>query len=133
KGGRVRFLAWFLIVITPLLIGYRFVSPDSWLFYVAMSAGFVAMMAFFGPVFSTVQDLSPPDLRGVSTAVLLLFSNVIGIGLGAFSVGLLSEVYGAMQATQPLTWALLSVDLLGIFTILSFWAGSVYYDKETLG
>ena len=129
-GGRLRFLAYFLIAITPLLIGYRFVSPDSMLFYVAMSAGFVSFMAFYGPVFSTVQDITPPNMRGLTTAVLLLVSNLIGIGLGAVIVGTLSAVFSGMGWSQPLTWSLFAVDLLSAFTILWFWLGSVHYERE---
>jgi MFS family permease len=129
-GGRLRFLAWFLIVLTPLLLGYRFVSPESPFFYVAMSAGLVSFMAFYAPVFSTVQDLSPPDMRGVSTAVLLFMSNILGIGLGAVTVGALSAGYTAIDIAQPLTWSLITVDLLSIFTVVSFWIGSVYYERD---
>ena len=130
KGGRMRFLAWFLILITPLLLGYRFVSPDSPIFYIAMSAGFVSFMAFFGPVFSTVQDLSPPDMRGITTAVLLLLSNMLGIGFGAVAVGSLSALYTSLAIAQPLTWSLITIDLLGVFTVASFWIGSVYYERD---
>ena len=126
----MRFLAWFLILITPLLLGYRFVSPDSPIFYIAMSAGFVSFMAFFGPVFSTVQDLSPPDMRGITTAVLLLLSNMLGIGFGAVAVGSLSALYTSLAIAQPLTWSLITIDLLGVFTVASFWIGSVYYERD---
>ena len=95
-----------------------------------MSAGLVSFMAFYAPVFSTVQDLSPPDMRGVSTAVLLFMSNILGIGLGAVTVGALSAGYTAIDIAQPLTWSLITVDLLSIFTVVSFWIGSVYYERD---
>ena len=130
KGGRLRFLAVFLLIITPFFISFRFVSPDSPLFYVGMCAGFLSLTAFYGPVFSTVQDLSPTKLRGVTTAVLLLMCNLVGIGLGGLATGVLSDFYSGQGVLEPLTLALLSIDLVGILTITSFFIGSVHWQRQ---
>ena len=130
KGGRLRFLVYFLLAVTPLMVSYRFVEPGSFLFYMGMSMGFLSFTAFYGPVFSTVQDMSPAKLRGVTTAILILMCNLVGLGLGAVAVGVLSEVFQSMQMSNPLTLSLLSIDLLGIFTVLSFFIGSVYWQKQ---
>jgi len=94
------------------MISYRFVSPESPLFYIGMCAGFVSFTAFFGPVFATIQDLSPPKLRGISTAVLLLMSNLIGFGLGVFLVGVLSDFFKSFGLDSPLSYSFLTVDAL---------------------
>ena len=130
RGGRLRFLAIFMLCVTPLLVSYRFVSADSPLFYIGMCAGFVSFTAFYGPVFSTVQDLSPTKLRGVTTAILLLMCNLVGLGLGAVMTGVLSDIYSAKDIAEPLTWALLTIDFLGVFTIVSFFIGSVYWQRQ---
>ncbi|MFT5572876.1 MAG: MFS family permease [Cryomorphaceae bacterium] len=130
KGGRLRFLAIFLLIITPFFISFRFVSPDSPLFYVGMCAGFLSLTAFYGPVFSTVQDLSPTKLRGATTAVLLLMCNLVGIGLGGLATGVLSDFYSGQGVLEPLTLALLSIDLVGILTITSFFIGSVHWQRQ---
>ncbi|MBT8115983.1 MAG: MFS transporter [Arenicella sp.] len=130
RGGRLRFFALYLLITTPLLLGYRFVSPDSPVFYIAMCVGFMNFLAFYGPVFGTVQDLTPAKLRGITTAVLLLMCNLVGLGLGAVVTGILSDVYSTAGAAQPLTYALLSVDVLGVFTIVSFFIGAYYWQKE---
>ena len=62
KGGRVRFLAYLMLCMTPLLISFRFVSPSSSLFYIGMAAGMFSVSSFYGPAFSTVQDLTPVRL-----------------------------------------------------------------------
>ena len=130
KGGRLRFLALFMLVIAPFLVSYRFVSPDSPLFYVGMCAGFLSFTAFYGPVFSTVQDLSPTKLRGVTTAILLLMCNLVGLGLGALATGVLSDLYSSQGAQEPLTFALLSIDIVGILTIVSLFIGSVHWQSQ---
>jgi MFS family permease len=72
RGGRVRFLALLMFAVTPLLISFRFVDPSSALFYVGMAAGMFSVSSFYGPAFSTVQDLTPVRLRGVMTGLLLV-------------------------------------------------------------
>ncbi|MFT5136743.1 MAG: MFS family permease [Arenicella sp.] len=130
NGGRVRFLAIFMLVVLPFLVGYRLSEPGSDVFYIGMGAGFLALTVFYGPAFSTIQDLTPPRLRGVTTAVLLLFMNLIGLGLGAVTAGVLSDAFQALGVAEPLTWSLICIDLLGLFTIVSFFIASIYWARQ---
>ncbi|MFT7528394.1 MAG: MFS family permease [Arenicella sp.] len=130
KGGRVRFLAIFMLIVLPFLVGYRLSEPGSDVFYIGMGAGFLALTVFFGPAFSTIQDLTPPHLRGVTTAILLLFMNLIGLGLGAVIAGVLSDLFQTMGLAEPLTWSLICIDLLGLFTIVSFFIASIYWARQ---
>ncbi len=130
KGGRTRFLALFLFVMTPFLIGYRFAEPGSFIFYLGMCAGFISFMAMFGPTISTVQDLSPARLRGVTVAVLLLAINLFGLGIGAVIAGVLSDVYNNAGVGEPLTWSLVTIDILSVMTVASFYIASVYWARE---
>ena len=130
RGGRLRFLAMFMLLVTPLMVGYRFASPDSPFFYIGMCTGFVSFIAFYGPVFSTVQDLSPANLRGSTTAFLLLLCNLVGLGLGAVVTGILSDYLKNIGVEQPLTLSLLSVDLVGVMTLISFFVGSTYWQRN---
>jgi MFS family permease len=129
RGGRLRFLAVFMLMVTPLMVGYRFSEPGSMIFYIGMCAGFVSFIAFYGPVFSTVQDLSPANLRGSVTAFLLLVCNLVGLGLGAVITGVLSDYFSSIGVEDPLTMSLLSVDLVGVMTLISFFVGSFYWQK----
>ena len=130
KGGRARFLAIFTLSITPLLLTYRLISPDSIFFYVGIAAGFVSFTAFYGPAFSTVQDLSPARIRGSMTAVLLLACNLLGIGFGAVLTGVMSDILKANGVSEPLTWSLITGDVIAAMTIVCFFIASIYYEKD---
>lgn len=131
RGGRVRFLAFLMIAITPLLIMFRFVSPSSTLFYVGMAAGMFSLSSFYGPAFSTVQDLTPVRLRGVMTGLLLVACNLLGLGIGALMTGVLSDVFSFYAVFEPLTKALLTADLLAIGAPISFIIASIYLEKSS--
>lgn len=130
KGGRVRFLAYLMLGITPLLVSFRFVSPSSALFYVGMAAGMFSVSSFYGPAFSTVQDLTPVRLRGVMTGLLLVACNLLGLGIGAMMTGLLSDVFSANAIFEPLTKALLTADILAWGAPASFIVASIYLERR---
>jgi MFS family permease len=129
-GGRVRFLAIAMFVMTPLLLGYRFSSPDSPIFFVGMCTGFLLMSTFYGPAFSTVQDLTPTHMRGRMVALLLVACNLIGLGLGAVLTGFLSDWLRTSGSEQPLTWALVTTDIISLFTVPSFIWASIYIARQ---
>ena len=129
RGGRVRFLALLMLAVTPLLILFRFVEPSSALFYIGMAAGMFSVSSFYGPAFSTVQDLTPVRLRGVMTGLLLVACNLLGLGIGAMMTGVLSDVFSANNIFEPLTKALLSADILSAAAPVSFIIASTYLEK----
>ena len=129
KGGRVRFLAYLMLCITPLLISFRFVSPSSSLFYIGMAAGMFSVSSFYGPAFSTVQDLTPVRLRGVMTGLLLVACNLLGLGIGALMTGILSDVFSANGVFEPLTKALLTADIMSWAAPFSFIMASIYLER----
>lgn len=129
-GGRVRFLAIVMLVMTPLLVGYRFSAPDSPIFYAGMCTGFLLMSIFYGPAFSTVQDLTPSHMRGRMIALLLVACNLIGLGLGAVLTGFLSDWLRTSGSEQPLTWALVTTDIISLLTVPSFIWASIYIARQ---
>ena len=130
KGGRVRFLAYLMLGNVPLLVSYRFVDPSSSLFYIGMAAGMFSISSFFGPAFSTVQDLTPVRLRGVMSGLLIVASNLLGMGIGAMITGILSDVFFANHIIEPLTKALLMADVLSLAAPASFIVASVYVERQ---
>ncbi len=123
NGGRIRFLAILILIITPFTLGYRFAEAGSVIFYTGMAAGFIFMSAFYGPAFSTAQDLAPVHMRGTIAGLLLLACNLIGIGLGAVMTGLISDGLRQLGELEPLTWALICADLCALLTVpIFFWA-----------
>ena len=129
KGGRVRFLAYLMLCMTPLLISFRFVSPSSSLFYIGMATGMFSVSSFYGPAFSTVQDLTPVRLRGVMTGLLLVACNLLGLGIGALMTGVLSDIFSANGVFEPLTKALLTADIMSWAAPFSFIMASIYLER----
>jgi len=129
-GGRIRFLAIMMVVIAPLTIGYRFADPSSPFFYIGLATALCSVSSFYGPAFSTVQDITPVRLRGLMTGLLLVACNLFGLGLGALMIGFISDLLFAAQVAEPLTKSLLVGDFFGIFTAPAFFVASYYLQRR---
>jgi MFS family permease len=129
-GGRIRFLAILMLAVAPLTLAFRFASPESPMFFIALAFALFSVSSFYGPAFSTVQDLTPVRLRGLMTALLLVACNLVGMGLGALMTGLISDLLTAAQVFEPLTKALLVGDGFGFFAAPSFIMASIYLERN---
>ena len=132
KGGRIRFLAILMLLVAPLTLAFRFASPESPMFFIALAFALFSVSSFYGPAFSTVQDLTPVRLRGLMTALLLVACNLVGMGIGALMTGFISDLLAAAQVFEPLTKALLVGDGFGFFAAPSFIMASIYLERNRL-
>ena len=130
KGGRIRFLAILMLLVAPLTLAFRFTSPESPMFFIALAFALFSVSSFYGPAFSTVQDLTPVRLRGLMTALLLVACNLVGMGIGALMTGFISDLLAAAQVFEPLTKALLVGDGFGFFAAPSFIMASIYLERN---
>ena len=66
-------------------------------FYIACFLGLLCLTMWLGPVMASGQDLVLPRMRGTATALQFLGVNLIGLGLGPYMVGLVSDVTGDLR------------------------------------
>ncbi|PZO79584.1 MAG: MFS transporter [Sphingomonas hengshuiensis] len=82
-----------------------------------LSSGWVAAFALFllpqalvyvwlGPVLTAVQHLVPAHMRATASACFLLINNLIGLGLGSWVVGQLSQGLAPAYGTESLRYAI---------------------------
>ena len=122
--GRPMFLFWVMLVMAPLGIAYRLVSPDSVWFWVGVFAGYFQLGSFYGPTFSTVQELVPPEIRATVVAFYLFALNFVGLGLGITGGGILVDTLQSSGVAEPYTWTLIGFTVLsGLAIPLFFFAG----------
>ncbi|MFK8021518.1 MAG: spinster family MFS transporter [Pseudomonadales bacterium] len=82
--------------------------------------GFVGN-CFLGPTIAMVQTLSPVHMRAVSSAIKMLFINLIGMGLGPLLVGMLSDLLSPRYGEDALGVALAYFTLVGLWGSLHLW------------
>jgi len=95
--------AWIHIVSVPAFLGALWVGSPT----VCFSVLFFIHNSVAGPIYGLVQNLSPLKLRAFGAALFFFILSMIGVGLGPFYIGVLSDVliprFGEADA---LRWAL---------------------------
>lgn len=119
--GRPMFLFFILLVLAPVNIAYRLVDGDSIWFWIGVFAGFFQLGCFYGPTFSTVQELAPVKIRATVVAFLILTLNFVGLGVGVTAGGYTVDVMIERGVAEPYTWTLLTFTLLSLLAIPLFY------------
>ena len=132
--GRPMFLFWIMLLLAPISLAYRLVDPDTPWFWLGIFAGFFQLGCFYGPTFSTVQELVPPQIRGTVVALYILLLNMAGVAIGVSAAGVYVDYLMAAGAAEPYTTALLWFTVISFLAIpLFFFAGRRYdTDRQVL-
>lgn len=78
---------------------------------------------YYGPIFAAVQSLVRPRTRATATAIFLFFANLVGLGLGPLTVGLISDFLArSMGSGDGIRWALISTSLVYVLAAMAFMA-----------
>ena len=128
--GRPMFLFWIMLVFAPIGIAYRIVEPDSIWFWLGVFFGFFQLGCFYGPTFSTVQELVPPRIRGTVVAFYILTLNFVGLGIGVTAGGIVIDMLNANGVANPYTWTLLTFTLLSLVAIPLFYFAGRRFDRD---
>ncbi len=128
--GRAMFLFWILLVLAPVGIAYRLVAPDSIWFWLGIFFGYFQLGCFYGPTFSTVQELVPPRIRGTVVAFYILTLNFVGLGIGVTAGGVLIDALMANGTPEPYTITLLIFAVLSMLAIPLFFVAGRRFDQD---
>lgn len=100
---------------------------------------FVAMSALIlsfgnGPIFAAMQSLVHDRVRSVSIALVFMFGNLIGFGLGPLALGFTSDLLNPMFGQESLRYALALSCLGGFGPAYLYWkAGNTIEDDIAYG
>ena len=130
-----RWRLWFgagaLIVAIPFFVAMLFVQSFWGAVALYLLPAFASII-YTGPTFALVQSLMPVPMRSVAASVNLLIINLVGLGLGPLTVGLLSDAYVPRFGDDSLRWALLTITLLWVLASVLFClsARTLHRDQE---
>lgn len=79
---------------------------------------------WLGPVTTAVQHLVPAHMRASASASFLLINNLIGLGLGSWSIGALSEAMRPSFGPEALRYAIAAAMGLYVLAGVLMWWGS---------
>ena len=136
KDGRLLVAATIAVIGVPL--AYFGIMGTNLAAAVALLAlAYGACNTYYGPVYSSIQDIVPPSLRGTTMSLYFLFMYMCGASMGPLLTGALSDwrarvaaeaagstaITAAFRATG-LQEAMLAIPVLSVLLGLVLWGGS---------
>ena len=120
-----------LILTTPFSL-YTLFSPD----------GDSAALCYFIPNFfysfnmgatlTMILGVVKVNMRALTGAIYYFIINLIGMGLGPLSVGILSDLFLPTYGTESLRYALFAVSSIYLIPIYFYWKASKHIEDELL-
>jgi MFS family permease len=98
--------------------------PDPWVALFGISLIGIAGGMWPPPTYATSQALVPPHMRARATAILLFFLNLIGLGLGPWGIGELSDLLAPAYGRLSLRYALVAAMLAYPAGAFCYWRAS---------
>ena len=103
----------------PLLIA-MLITDNTWLAIGLFVLPGILSSVYAGPTWSIIQELVPAQRRAMAASVYMLFFNLIGLGLGPLTVGVLSDLYIPAIGEASLRCAMVSVLLVSLGGITAY-------------
>jgi predicted MFS family arabinose efflux permease len=81
---------------------------------------------YVAPGFALIQNQAPTEMRSVAAAINLFIVNIIGLGLGPFSIGFFSDMFSPEYGLDGLRYALMTS------LVVILWGSFHYYRTGVL-
>ena len=128
--GRPMFLFFVMVLLAPINIYYRLVEPESLWFWAGVFAGFFQLGCFYGPTFSTIQELVPQQIRATVVAFYILLLNLVGVAIGVTAAGIYIDHLAAAGESEPYTMALLWFTVISMAAIPLFFGAGRRFEQD---
>lgn len=109
-----------VLILVPVL--YVMIAHDSLYLCLVLTAPFYFLTAaYLGPALAISHSLVQQRMRALTSAILFFVINLIGMGLGPLSIGILSDALAGGGSEAPLGTAMLTIGLsVALATSLTF-------------
>ena len=92
--------------------------------------GYFQLGCFYGPTFSTVQELVPPQIRGTLVAFYILSLNLVGLGIGVTGAGYAIDWMAQKGISEPYTVTLVVFSIISALAIPLFYLAGRRFEKD---
>ena len=124
-----QWLPWIVAIVSLLGIPFLYFCFSAatqtgalWAYALPAALGTV----YVAPGFALIQNQTPTEMRSVAAAINLFIVNIIGLGLGPFSIGFFSDMFSSEYGLDGLRYALMTS------LVVILWGSFHYYRTGVL-
>jgi len=126
RGDR-RWYMWVPGYATVAMVPFQFAAylgSDLWTVLPSFAVMLILASMFFGPSFALSQGLATLRMRAISTSLVLFLQTLIGLGLGPFLVGVISDHLKPAVGARSLAYGLVAVGLVNLWAAFHYFRGA---------
>jgi len=109
------------VLTIPFIISV-YLASSAYTALMSMIIPGVLSNVYLGNAIATSHNLVGLRMRAMSSAILFFILNIIGLGAGPWTIGVVSDYLSASQGTESLRYA-----MLYILPVVSLWSASHFY------
>jgi MFS family permease len=117
-------------IVAGILNMFIYLSPNRYLAFGLMTLTTVISAAVNAPLFATMLALVPESMRATAISLVYLFANLIGVGLGPFLAGALSDWLYPWLGPESLRYTLLIMSPGYVLVGWQFWYASTTVTED---
>jgi MFS family permease len=129
RSQYARIPAFAFIASVPFYL-LAILSPTLTLAFFVLLVPTALGLVWLGPVISAIQHLVRPDMRATASAIFLFINNLIGIGLGTYAIGALSDLLAAQFGDESLRYSILAGTGFYIVAATLFFLAARWLDQD---
>ena len=120
-----------LAFILSASLGVMIYLPSNKYYALAFLAASVPLATLInGAIFSAIQSLVNDRMRSVAIALIFLFANLIGMGLGPLAVGVVSDLFVPLFGQDSLRYALVSFSPGLLWVAYHYWKAAATIEDD---
>jgi MFS family permease len=121
KAGRLM-VTMASLIVSPAFALYTYTTESLAGFYIGFTFYSLALTMWLPPIYASLLELVLPRMRGMVVSFYILSMTIIGLGLGPYTVGLISDLNGGDlgQAILSLYWLAVPIALLSIYAVMRY-------------
>ena len=123
--------ACFLVALPAFLLALSTDSLTLALLLILIPTGL--NLAWLGPVIAAVQHLAPAHMRSTASAMFLLINNLVGIALGTYYFGWMSDLLKPSFGADSMRWAIYSGGAFYFIAAILLVSASKKLDRDWVG
>ena len=117
------------LVTVPFYV-LAILSPTLTVSFVVLLVPTALGLAWLGPIISAIQHLVRPDMRATASAIFLFINNLIGIGLGTYAIGALSDTLQVHFGDDSLRYSILAGTGFYILAAILFFLAARWLEQD---
>jgi predicted MFS family arabinose efflux permease len=112
-----------IIISIPFVVGALFI-PNAIASQICFGIASSIYSMYLGPSIAVAHQLVPASMRALTSAILFLVLNLIGLGFGPLVVGMLSDALTPSLGIEALRWAMAALVVVSTTAVLLFFAAA---------